>query len=111
MEIKQGASDVPLFIQPRVDSVVLTMADWEALYGGTSGTFTLICETADKSGTEEIIGVESTNGMTFILPSTMFETAQRTWICTLQFLINGVTDFSLYHTSIDVTKGESPNSR
>lgn len=111
MNIKEGSSDVPLFIKPRVDGVVITVTAWEALYGGTTGVYTLLTETADKTGTQSIIGVDSANGVLFILPASMFETAQRDWTAVMKFVINGITDHSLYNFDIKVTKPESVNSR
>lgn len=110
MEIKQGSAAVPLYIKPRVNGIVVTIAAWETLYGGT-GVYTLECETADKSSTESISGTADTNGVNFTLPSTMFDTAQRSWTCSLKLVNNGVTDFSLYNFDIKVTKGSSVNSR
>ena len=115
MEIKQGASNVILFIQPRVAGVVLTMSAWAALYGEATpgnGVYTLIAETADKTGNEAIVSSSiNTNGMFFTLPASMFVTAQRDWTNTLKFLLNGITDFSLYNFDIKVTKPDSVNSR
>lgn len=114
MEIKQGASDVPLFIKPRLNGVVITMAAWEALYSAapTSGVFTLVAETADKTGTESIVADNQTaTGMNFTLPASMFVTAQRDWTVSLKFVFGSVTDFSLYNFDIKVSKGDSSNSR
>ena len=114
VEIKQGAQDIILFIKPRVDGVVLTMSAWAALYGeGTpsNGVYTLVSETADKTGTQSLVSSSiDANGMFFTLPDTMFATAQRDWTNSLKFLLNGVTDFSRYNFDIKVTKGSSVNS-
>ena len=114
MEIKQGATDVPIFIKPRLNKIVITMAAWEALYGAASGSgvFTLVAETADKTDTEEIVGgTQTAVGVPFTLPASMFVTAQRDWTVSLKFVFGSVTDFSLYNFDIKVSKGESPNSR
>lgn len=114
MEIKQGASNVILFIQPRVDEIVITMAAWALLYGEAdpnNGVYTLVSETADKTGTQEVIATIDANGMLFVLPASMFVTAQRDWTNTLKFLLNGITDFSLYNFDIKVTKADSVNAR
>ncbi len=115
MEIKQGSSNVPLFIKPRQDGIVIPMATWTNQYGEatpSNGVYTLVAETADKSGNLEIIaGSVDTDGMNFTLPAEMFDKAQRSWTVSLKFLLNGTTSFSLYNFDIKVTKSESPNSR
>ncbi len=115
MEIKQGASDVELFLKPRQDGVVIPMQSWATQYGEgdfLNGTYTLVGETADKTATIEIeSNLEDTNGMFFTLPASMFVIAQRSWTMILKFLLNGKTDFSLYNFNINVSKGSSVNSR
>ncbi len=111
MIIKQGSSAVPLYIKPRVNGVVITISAWEALYGGGAGVYRLSAETADKTGTEDILGVADANGVLVILPSTMFDTAQRDWTAVMKFVINSITDHSLYNFDIKVTKPDSVNSR
>jgi len=115
MEFKQGSDAIPLFIKPRQDGVVITMSAWAAQYGEatpSNGVYTLVAETADKSGTLEIVAISvDANGMNFILPTSMFDIAQRAWTVVLKFLLNGITNFSLYNFDIKVTKGESMNSR
>jgi hypothetical protein len=115
MEIKQGAEGITLTIKPRVGGQVVDMSTWAALYGESSpglGTYTLISETADKTSSIEIVASSvSAAGMIFTLPNSMFETAQRVWTNSLKFLLNSITDFSLYNFEIKVTKGSSVNSR
>lgn len=115
MQFKQGSDAIPLFIKPRQNGVVITMSTWATQYGEanpSNGVYTLVAETADKSATLEIIATSvDADGMNFTLPSSMFETAQRTWTLVLKFLLNGITNFSLYNFDVKVTKGDSPNSR
>lgn len=111
MEVKQNSAAVPVYIKPRVNGVVITIAAWETLYGGGAGVYTLEAETADKTGTESIVGVADANGVLFTLPASMFLTAQRDWTASMKFLINSITDYSLYNFDIKVTKGSSVNSR
>lgn len=111
MIIKEGSSAVPLYIKPRVNGVVITIAALETLYGGGSGVYTLVAELADKTDTEAIVGTADINGILFTLPSTMFDTAQRDWTALVKTVINGITDKSLYNFDIKVTKGDSVNSR
>ena len=111
MIVKEGSSAVKLYIKPRVNGVVITIAAWETLYGGGTGVYTLLAETADKTGTEAIVGVADANGVLYTLPSTRFETAQRDWTAVTKSVISGITDFSLYNFDIKVTKPDSVNSR
>lgn len=112
MEIKQGASDVPLFIQPRINGVVVTVAQWLAQYGASAGVYTLLAETADKSANQEIVGTPDTNGINFTLPSSLFTVAQRVWTMSLKFVFDGtIIDFALYNFEIKVTKPQSVNTR
>lgn len=111
MIIKQGSGDVKLYIKPRVNGVVITVTAWEALYGGVTGVYTLEAETADKTGTESIIGADDANGVLFTLPASMFAIAQRDWTVVMKFVINSITDHSLYNFDIKVTKPDSVNSR
>jgi len=112
MEIKQGSGAIQLLIKPRVDGVVLTVTAWEALYGGTTGVYTLLAETADKTGTESITGAPSgDDGILFTLPASMFTSAQRSWTVSMKWVIQGITDFSLYNFDIKVTKPQSVNAR
>jgi len=115
MEIKQGSSDVILFVKPRQNGVVITMSTWTNQYGEatpSNGVYTLVAETADKTGTESIIASSvDANGMFFTLPASMFTISQRDWTVSLKFLLNGITAFGLYNFDIKVTKPESVNSR
>ena len=111
MIVKQGSDDVNLYIKPRVNGVVITVTAWELLYGGTTGVYTLEAETADKTSTLSITGSDDANGILFILPSSMFDTAQRDWTAAVKFVINGITDFSLYNFDIKISKPDSVNSR
>lgn len=111
MIVKEGSGDIELYIKPRVNGTVITVTAWEALYGGTTGVYTLLAETADKSATKSIVGADDANGVLFTLPAAMFATAQRDWTAVLKFVINGITDFSLYNFDIKVTKPDSVNSR
>ena len=115
MEIKQGSSNIPLFIKPRQNGQVITMSTWADQYGEptpSNGVYTLVAETADKTATLEIVAISvDGEGMNFTLPASMFETAQRDWTVALKFLLNGITNFALYNFDVKVTKGESLNSR
>ena len=115
MEFKQGSDAVPLFIKPRQNGVVIPMATWTNQYGEAipaNGVYTLVAETADKSATLEIVATSvDTDGMNFTLPTSMFETAQRTWTVSLKFLINSITNFGLYNFDVKVTKPQSVNAR
>jgi len=111
MEIREGSSDVPLYIKPRVNGAVITVTAWEALYGGTTGVYTLEGETKDKLETVSITGTDDANGVLFTLPSTMFDESQKIWTMVMKFVINGITDKSLYNFEIKVAKGDSPESR
>lgn len=115
MEIKQGAKNVTITILPRFNGAVISMSTWAALYGEanpSNGVYTLLSETADKTGNESIVSSSiSATGMTFTLPDTMFATAQRVWTNILKFLLNGKTDFALYNFDIKVTKPQSVNAR
>lgn len=115
MEFKQGSDAVPLFIKPRQDGVVIDMATWTNQYGEatpSNGVYTLVAETADKSGTLEIVATSvDADGINFTLPASMFETAQRSWTVSLKFLLNSITNFSLYNFDVKVTKADSVNTR
>lgn len=115
MEFKQGSGDIPLFIKPRQDGVVITMSVWANQYGEatpSNGVYTLVAETNDKTGTLEIVATSvDANGMNFALPAFMFEIAQRNWTVSLKFLINEITNFSLYNFNVKVSKSQSSNSR
>lgn len=115
MEIKKGSSDILLYIKPRQSGQVITMSAWAAQYGEgdpANGVYTLQAETADKTGNESIVSSSiDADGMFFTLPASMFETAQRTWTVSLEFLLNSKTDFSLYNFDIKVTKPQSVNAR
>ena len=91
------------------------MATWATQYGEATpanGVYTLVAETADKTGNEAIVSSSvDANGMFFTLPASMFLTAQRDWTVSLKFLINSITAFGLYNFDIKVTKPESVNSR
>ncbi len=113
MIIKEGAGRIRLYVKPRVDGRVLTIAEWEAQYGGTpeSSLFSIIAETADKTENQVVEGTADKNGILFVLPADMFTKSQRDWTAVVMFTINEVNDFSLYNIDIKVTKGDSPNSR
>ena len=115
MEIKKDSGDIELLLRPRQSGVVITMSSWASQYGEAdflNGTYTLLLETADKTGNESIESTsESEDGMLFILPASLFETAQRTWTGILKFLLNGKTDFAEYNFDIKVTKPQSVNAR
>ena len=49
--------------------------------------------------------------MLFVLPASLFDTAQRTWTAILKFVLNGKTDFAEYNFDIKVTKPQSVNAR
>lgn len=115
MEIKQGAGNIQLFLKPRLNEIVIPMQTWATLYGEAdflNGTYEILLETADKTGSEIIASSsEDADGMFFILPAALFSISQRTWTVILKFTLNGKTDFSLYNFDIKVTKGDSMNSR
>ena len=115
MEIKQGAGNIELFLKPRQNGIVIPMQTWATQYGEAdflNGDYKLNLETADKSDSQ-IIDSSSQNseGMFFILPSSLFDISQRVWTVLLEFTLNGKTDFALYNFDIKVTKGTSMNSR
>ncbi len=91
------------------------MQTWATQYGEAdflNGDYKLLLETADKTGSQTIdSSSQNVDGMFFILPSTLFDTAQRVWTAILQFTLNGKTDFALYNLDIKVTKPQSVNSR
>lgn len=114
MEIKQGSEDIKILVKPRLKGVVIELDVWKDPYGGgvIDTEYTLLAETGDKTGTEEITGTESgIEGIEFILPDTMFDTAQRVWTCAVKFKFALITDFFLYNFEIKVTKSQSVNTR
>ena len=115
MEIKKGSGDIELLLKPRQLGVLITMETFAAQYGESdflNGTYELLLETADKTATAAITSTsESSEGMLFILPNSLFDTAQRTWTAILKFLLNGHTDFAEYNFDIKVTKPQSVNAR
>lgn len=115
MEIKQNSGDIELLLKPRQSGVLITMQTWATQYGEgdfLNGEYQLLLETADKTGNETIDSTSETDeGMLFILPASLFETAQRTWTGILKFVLNGHTDFAEYNFDIKVTKPQSVNAR
>jgi len=115
LEIKLNSGDIELLLRPRQSGVVITMTSWAAQYGEgdfLNGTYQLLLETADKTGTATIDSTSETDeGMLFILPASLFTIAQRTWTGILKFVLNGKTDFAEYNFDIKVTKPQSVNAR
>lgn len=113
VEVKQGSIDIPIAIQPRISGVIVTIAELLTNYDASSATYTLECQTTDKSDTLSIgttsVGTDTIN---FTLPEEMFDTAQRTWTCIMKMVFDtGLTDYALYTFEVQVTKSTSPNTR
>lgn len=112
VEIKQGSVDVPLALEPRLDGVIITVQEILDNYSAASATFTLQCETADKTDTLDLTGSPTTDTINFTLPEEMFDTAQRTWTCIMKMVFNtGITDYILYTFEVQVTTPTSSNTR
>ncbi len=115
MEVKEGSGNVLLYLKPRLDGQVVTMETFAGQYGEATpanGTYKLIGETVDKTLELDINSSSiDANGMFFTIPSALFLTANVVFIINFKYVLNGKTDFGLYHFEIRVTRPEGANAR